>query len=150
MALAHLGPIEIQTSPGTTLVAVNPSISYDAYSDELIFKLDSDREQTFSFPVNDFVSILYDDDQDESIGIQIDHFATYAIREYPALAIIAKVTGIEPRTTADVRLFREGRTIRRENEFTAEDEAAFKAVIRQIIDVTGGFDPDIEIQHSSS
>lgn len=148
MALARLGPIEMQTSPDSTLVAVNPSISYDAYSDELVFKLDGKRQQTFSFPVNDFVSILYDDEHDQTIGIQIDNFATYAIREHPALAVIAKVSGIEPRAATDTQLFREGRTIRRENEFTAEDEAAFKAVIRQIIDFTGGFDSDIIVSHS--
>lgn len=149
MALAHLGPIEIQTSPSSTMVATDPAVFYDAYSDELVFKLDPIRQQAFSFPVNDFVSILYDDDADQTIGIQIDNFATYAVHEYPALAVIAKIVGIEPRDPDDTILFREGRTVLRAQEFTPAEEDAFKDVIRRIIDYTGGFDEDITVEREN-
>jgi hypothetical protein len=149
MALAHLDSVEIQMSPARTMVITDPVIIYDAYSDELIFKRDGNRRQSFSCPVNDYVSLLYDDDADQTIGIQIDDFATYAVHEFPALEAIAKIVGIEPRQRDDTALFRDGRIVQRAQEFTPEDEAEFKKVIRRIIDYTGGFDPDITVERKA-
>ena len=145
MALTHFGPIEMQTSPDSASVGLDPSIHYDFYADELILKLDQHRRQSFSLPVNDVVSLLYDDEANETIGIQIDNFASYAVHHFPALSIIAKIVGIVPRDPEDTPLFREDRIVRMRSDFTKEDETRFKEVIRRIIDFTGGFDPEITV-----
>lgn len=147
MALTHIGPVEMETAPGVVARSNDPTLHYDAYSDELIFRLRPSQGESFAFPVNDVLSLLIDDATGEVVGFQIDTFATFAVHQVPALQAIAKIASIVPRSPDDLLLYREGRVARYVADVSPEDEAAFKEVIRHIVSHTGGVDPDIELVH---
>lgn len=135
VTLEELGDIAIELGDAV-LPTHHPVVHYDAISDEFIFWLTGEPVPHLTEPANDVASILFDLENGEALGVQIDNFATYAVPRYPNLEPVARFFSILPRPATS--LF-SPQTVMEVQEIEESEYPLVKHVLMTIIDQTGGF-----------
>jgi len=138
-----LDNVSLQTLDGPS-PAGTVGVFVDAVADNLTFWTTEKPVPSFSAQINDYSSVLFNLDDQRAVGVQIENFLTYAVHEHPSLMPLVRVLNLIPRPYGDTRLVT-NRLLAELRPTDPDDLKQIDFILRHIIDLTGGVDPDLAV-----